>query len=202
MIAKQLSDIGEDDIQALISNAAPEGKTIEYKRELPGNPDADKKEFLADVSSLANSAGGDLIFGVDEAQGVPSEVVGLQLVDNDEEIRRLDSIIVAGLEPRLRYTIRPIIFRDGKLVLIIRVEHSWIGPHRVIFKGHDKFYGRTSAGKYPLDVSELRTAFGFSRSVVERIRSFRTDRIISLANNETPIPCQPGAKLVFALYPV
>lgn len=201
MIAKQLADITEEDIHALISNAVPEGKTIEYKRELPSNSDADKKEFLADVSSFANSTGGDLIFGVNEEQGIPREVVGLQLADRDQEIRRLDSIVVAGLEARVRYAIRPITFRDGKLVLIIRIERSWIGPHRVIFKSHDKFYGRTSAGKYPLDVSELRIAFGFSQSIVERIRSFRADRIMALANDETPVPCQPGSKLVLHCIP-
>ena len=201
MIAKQLADITEDDIRALIANAVPEGKTIEYKRELPGNSDGDKKEFLADVSSFANTSGGDLVFGVDEAQGIPSDVVGLHMADRDQEIRRVDSIIGTGLEPRVRYESRVITFRDGKLVLIIRTDRSWSGPHRVVFKSHDKFYGRTSAGKYPLDVSELRIAFGFSQTVVERIRSFRADRIIALANNETPVSCQPGAKLVLHCIP-
>jgi hypothetical protein len=201
MIAKQLADIAEDDIRALIVNAVPEGKTIDYKRELPGNSDADKKEFLADVSSFANSAGGDLIFGVDEAQGIPTDVVGLQVADRDQEIRRLDSIIGAGLDPRIRYEIRQITTSDGKVVLVIRTERSWIGPHRVTFKSHDKFYGRTSAGKYPLDVSELRTAFGFSQTMAERVRSFRADRIMALAANETPVPCDAGSKLVLHCIP-
>jgi len=201
MITKSLADITEDDIQTLVSNAVAEGKTIDYKRELPGNSDADKKEFLADVSSFVNTAGGDLIFGVEETAGVPTNVVGLQIADRDQEIRRLDSILGAGLAPRVRYEIRPLTFRQGKLVLIIRTERSWIGPHRVIFGGHDKFYGRTSAGKYPLDVSELRIAFGFSQIIVERIRSFKADRIIALANNDTPIPCPPGAKLVLHCIP-
>lgn len=31
------------------------------------------------------------------------------------------------------------------IVLIIRVGKSWIGPHRGIFQGHDKFYPGTLA---------------------------------------------------------
>jgi hypothetical protein len=37
MIPKPLDHITEADLQALISDAVPEGRTIEYKRALPGN---------------------------------------------------------------------------------------------------------------------------------------------------------------------
>jgi predicted HTH transcriptional regulator len=71
MIHKRLEEIQETDLDHLVANGVPEGKTIEYKEILPGNSDGDKKEFLADVSSFANTTGGDLIFGVDEAKGTP-----------------------------------------------------------------------------------------------------------------------------------
>jgi hypothetical protein len=45
MIPKPLSDINDADLQNLISNEVMEGKTIEYKRELPGGQDADRKEL-------------------------------------------------------------------------------------------------------------------------------------------------------------
>jgi predicted HTH transcriptional regulator len=67
MIPKPLDHITEADLQALISDAVPEGRTIEYKRALPGNSDGEKKEFLADISSFANTSGGDLIYGMDES---------------------------------------------------------------------------------------------------------------------------------------
>ena len=64
MINKRIEDIRERDLQELIDNNVLEGKTIEYKRELPGTSDTNKKEFLADVTSFANTSGGDLIYGV------------------------------------------------------------------------------------------------------------------------------------------
>jgi hypothetical protein len=72
----------------------------------------------------------------------------------------------------------------------------------VIFKGHDRFYARNSAGKYPLDVNELRAAFTYSSTLVERIRAFRTDRVIALTNNEAPVPFTPDPKLVLHCIPL
>jgi hypothetical protein len=193
MISKRLEDVSEVDLEHLLANSVPEGKTIEYKKALPSNSDGDKKEFLADVSSFANTAGGDLIFGIDEAQGAPFGIPGLDISDPDAEVRRLDSIINDGLEPRARFANR-VIQRGGKLpALIVRTDRSWIGPHRVVFKGHDKFYARNSAGKYPMDVSELRSAFTLASSLPERVREFRQQRIAKLRNNKTPVPLVMGA---------
>jgi len=63
-LEKDLQLIQEADLEELIKNKVPEGKTTEYKQVLPGSSDADKKEFLADVSSFANAAGGHLLYGI------------------------------------------------------------------------------------------------------------------------------------------
>jgi hypothetical protein len=202
MIQKPIGAIEESDLTALISNGVREGRTIEYKRDLPGNSDGDKKEFLGDASSFANTSGGDLIFGIDESEGLPSQVAGVQSPDNDAVIRRLESILASGLDPRIRYALKPVECADGRRVFVIRVERSWNGPHRVVFQGSDKFFGRNAAGKYPLDVNELRAAFNLSKTAVERIRAFRADRLIALSNNETPVPFSDDSKIVLHCLPI
>jgi Putative DNA-binding domain len=201
MIPKPIEQITETDIAALISNAVPEGRTIEYKQQLPGTNDVEKKEFLADVSSFANSGGGDLILGLEEHQGQPAQIAGLSVPDRDFELRRLDSIIATGLEPRIRYQARFIDTANG-LVFVVRVERSWVGPHRVIFKSHDKFYARNSAGKYPLDTFELRDAFVLSQTARDKLTAFRTERISDLLNNRTPVPFVAGSKIVLHIIPL
>jgi hypothetical protein len=52
-----------------------------------------------------------------------------------------------------------------------------------------------------LDVGELRSAFTLSNTVTERIRAFRTDRIIALSNNETPVLFVEGPKIVIHCIP-
>ena len=189
MIGKNIDQITEEDLQALKDNSVSEGKTIEYKQLLPSKSDSGKKEFLADVSSFANASGGDLIFGIatDKKTGTPKSVEGLSIESVDREISRLGNMMRDGIEPRiLSVGIQPIPLKNSKVALVIRIPKSWISPHRVSYRGHDKFYSRSSNGKYPLDVAELRIAFNLSETITERIRDFRQDRISKIFANETP----------------
>ncbi len=203
MIEKNIDQITEEDLQALIDNSVLEGKTIEYKQSLPSNQDSNKKEFLADVSSFANASGGDLIYGITESGGTPRKLEGLTIENVDLEISRLESMLRDGIEPRiLSMTIKPVRLSNSKTALIIRVPKSWISPHRVSFKGHDKFYSRNSNGKYPLDVAELRVSFNLSEATTERIRSFRQDRISNIFAGETPVPFYDNPQIVLHLIPI
>lgn len=203
MINKSIKDITEKDLQELRDRQEVEGKTIEYKQELPSNTDADKKEFLADVSSFANSSGGDLIYGMVEEGGIPVELKGLDIEDFDQVKQRLENLVRDGIEPRIpSLNIQPVPLSNTRTALVIRVPKSWSSPHRVRYQGHDKFYSRNSAGKYQLDVAELRIAFNLSETITERIRNFRRDRISNIVANETPILLPDTAKIVLHLIPI
>ncbi len=180
MIAKNVDQITEEDLQGLIDNSVLQGKTIEYKQSLARNSESDRKKFLADISSFANANGGDLIYGIieDRKTGIPKVLRGLTIENVDQEISRLDSMIRDGIDPRIiGVTIKAVGLSNSRKALIIRIPKSWISPHRVTFKGYDKFYSRSANGKYPLDVGELRVAFTLSEAVTERIRRFREDRL-------------------------
>ncbi|MCL4475048.1 MAG: ATP-binding protein [Nitrospirae bacterium] len=202
MINKKIEEIGESDLQALVDNKVLEGKTIEYKRELPNNSDSSKKEFLADVTSFANSGGGDLILGIAEEKGEPKSLCGIEIENRDIEKTRLDNIIRSGVEPRiLSISIKPIPLNNSKLAILLRIPKSWNGPHRVILGGHAKFYARNSSGKYELDVDELRIAFNLTDTLIDRIRNFRVERITKVLADETPIRLYPNAKIILHLIP-
>ena len=205
MIKKDIDQITEEDQQALIDNSVLEIKTIEYKQALPTNSEADKKEFLADVSSFANASGGDIIYGIveDKETGTPKLLEGLTIENIDQEILRLDNIIRNGIEPRIHsVSIQPIPLRNSRVALIIRAPKSWSSPHRVTYQGHDKFYSRSSNGKYPLDVAELRVAFNLSETIVERVRRFNIDRASKIIANDTPVPVYGTPKTALHLIPV
>lgn len=202
MIGKNLDDITVDDLLRLIEDSVDEGKTIEYKQVLPGNSDRDKKEFLADVSSFANTNGGDIIYGMEEEDGLPINLIGLEIGDIDTVKLRLDSSIRSGIEPRIIFHLRVISLEDSKVVLIIRIDNSWDKPHRVIYGGHGKFHARTSAGKYSLDTYELRKAFTEKQQIEENIRRFRTDRVFQIIAGETPVPLANKPVLILHLVPI
>lgn len=206
MIARNIDQITEADLLDLENNSVAESKTIEYKQELPGNSDDDKKEFLADVSSFANASGGDLIFGIieDRDTGIPERLEGLEIANVDQEILRLESSIRDGIEPRIwGITVRDIDLSNSKKALIIRIPKSWRSPHRVSLRGrgHGKFFLRSTNGKYPMDVGELRIAFNLSETITERIRNFRVDRIAKIFADKTPVPFYDTAKIALHLIP-
>ena len=204
MIPKDIEKITEADLQTLIDNSVMEGKTIEYKLALPGNSDSEKKEFLADVSSFANATGGDLIYGIlsDNSTGFPKSLDGVACQNIDQEVSRIDNILRDGIEPRISTChIQPVRLSNGTFAIIIRIPKSWLSPHRVSYKTHDRFYSRSSNGKYSLDVSELRIAFNLSEATTERIRRFRESRISKVLSEETPVPMGSSAKIIMHLVP-
>jgi Schlafen, AlbA_2 len=157
-------------------------------------------KFLGAVSSLANTGGGDLLLGIEAKAGLATAVTGIAIPNVDNEKLRLEHLLADSIEPRLpRVEIQPIDCGTGRYVLVIRAHRSWLAPHRVTT--NDKFYGRNSVGKYPLDVSELRTAFVLADSVAERIRNFRNDRLIKIAGGETSIPLYNNTAMIIHVIP-
>jgi hypothetical protein len=199
---KPLDLVNEADLQALVDNKVREIKAIEYKRDLPGNSDSDKREFLYDVSSFANASGGDLIFGMTETDGVAAEVSGLDLGNIDQDILRLENMIRDGIEPRIPgLTIRALDVQITKAAIIMRIPRSFALPHVVKYGGTFKFYSRNSAGKYPLDVAELRAQFALSETTAERIRDFRTARLSKILADETPVSLIKNPRIVLHIVP-
>ena len=203
MIPKRFDDITKADIDALVANSVPEGRTLDYKRTLPGSSDDAKREFLADISSLANAAGGDIIFGVGEDQGVPTVASGLPVIDPDAENLRLDSSIRSGIEPRVpAVQIKAVDGFPAGPVMVLRIPKSWSSPHMVTFKGSSRFFSRTNAGKFQMDVAEIRSAFLLSEELPEKVRRFRDDRLARIVADETPVRLKDGPKLVLHLLPL
>jgi len=200
-----LESIEENTLQDLIDNQVPESKTIDYKAALPGNSDSDKREFLADVSSFANASGGHLIFGIRASSGIPLEFCGVQNINADSEILRIESIIRDGIEPRIPgVSIRAVPLQNQRWAVVIRIPRSWSSPHMVTLKlkDHERFFSRYSRGKYPLDVSELRAAFLLSETTSERIRNFRIERLSKIIAEETPVKLDGVPKIALHIIPI
>lgn len=200
--AISIDSMTEDHLQRLVQDREQESKAIEFKQELPGPLDADKKEFLADFTSFANTVGGDLIFGIRAPSGIAEEVVGLE-GDLDAQLNRLENIIRTGIQHRVMgYSAKLIPLVNGRKILVFRIPRSWALPHRVTLGGHDKFYARHTVGKYQLDVPQLQNLFLLSATTAERIRDFRMERLARINGNETPVSMAPGPKTILHVIPL
>jgi hypothetical protein len=194
-------DLAEQHLAALIEQEDSEGRRLDFKEALPGISDADKREFLADVSSFANAGGGDLLFGMREADtGTAAALVPLAF-NPDAELLRLEQLLSTSVSPRIPGVRMREIPLDRGLALLIRIPGSWEAPHAVSHQGIQRFYSRNSRGKFQLDVGELRNAFLASSGVATAIRNFRTERLGRIAASGDPISTEDAGKIVLHLVP-
>ena len=182
----------------------PEDKRLDYKSQLPafllilGHDEAaedakrrSKIEFLKDVSAFANTSGGHLLYGIKSENGVPTDIRGMDVGNNEDAyIRRLDQLLDSQLEPRIQSGSRDIGFialesPKKEKVLAIYVSKSWRAPHRVKLDG--QFYKRSASLNPTMDVDDLRIAFTVSESVIRTLSDLKR-RGYKLNFNKAPVP--------------
>jgi predicted HTH transcriptional regulator len=110
MLEKTLGDITKDDIQELVDDSVEESKELEYKQYLdPKKKEKNKNILLAEVTSFANSRGGDLIVGISENNGVPQNLGGIPLNKSaDKTVETWGNILRRQTEPKLPTNIHDI----------------------------------------------------------------------------------------------
>lgn len=195
--------IEERDLQELVEAQVPEGLRLEYKRTPYGASDADKREFLKDVSAFANSQGGHLVLGIEEASSVATAIAGIGGSNPDVEILRMEQMARSGLEPSATgIRIKAIPTSSGDHALLLRVPRSWNPPHRVSAQGANRFYVRHSAGVHEASIEELRALFTQSTSALEQARQFRTERLQYIAGGRGERPLEAGGRLILHIVPV
>lgn len=107
------------DVQRLA--AIGEGQFIEFKRRVP-----DGRRLAKEVVAFANSTGGHVLIGVNDA----GAVVGLR--DAHEEIFALSEALEAHCYPPIHYTLERIELARRREVVVIKVPESEGKPHYVI----------------------------------------------------------------------
>lgn len=203
LLDRNFDDVDETTLNELVEAGATETVYLDFKRETYGSSDSDKKEILKDISSFANSLGGQLVIGIDEEDGAASKVTPITGMDIDQELLRLENIVRTGVEPKIiGLRMKRIQVQDGSVILI-NVPKSFNPPHRVIFKNSNRYYARNSSGTYELSLEELRMLFGQQRTIEERAIAFINERFLRIQANDGALllPIEEGA-IVMHLVPL
>ena len=203
LFSKALNEVSIGDIETIVHDKIPESRVLDYKLEIHPATDAGNKEFLKDISAFANTIGGYLIYGVNEEEGMPVDIKGVEIDDFDKMKLRFENLLRTGVDPPVRgVDFVAVDFEESKKVVVVQVPKSVARPHVVKIKDHFRFYGRNSSGVYMLEVDDLRRAFLASETLGTRIRNFRNDRLAQIATGEGHIQLIKGAKVVLHLIPV
>jgi hypothetical protein len=186
MLAQNLDSVDLGLLDTVCRDAWPESITLEFKRDLPGSSDRDKQELLKDVCALANADGGDLVFGIEERDGVAAGIAPIATEAADAAQRRISQVLEAGAEPRIfGVQMRPIPVNGG-YVLVARVPPSYLGPHSIRVNSARRFVMRTGTNISDLTFDQLRSAFDRTASLSEQARRFIAGRVEHLTARRTP----------------
>lgn len=201
----RLTETTQRHLDQIVADQACEGPHLDFKRELPPAwNEAAKHELLADVTAFANAGGGDLLFGVEEdGAGQAQALVPLTIANPDQEVRRIQDIILSLAEPKLPgVQVHAVPIDVGGSIghaVLIRVPQSWAGPHRVRTNQH--FFIREGLRKRQLDIPEIRGLFLRTERQAERVTNFRSERVGKILAGEAPQKLVEGPTIVVHIIP-
>lgn len=209
MLPANLNELTAAHIEGLIESEVPESLTLDYKQELPNkNKESDKKEFLYDVAAMANSAGGDLIYGIAERRteenkptGIPDRLLGTKFSNPQDEEIRLFNYITNSVSPKLiGVVVRSVRCAAGD-ALVVRVPVSRSKPHMVTMDRTNKFYKRTGTVSHPMSWDEIRRAFSEQGELRETIAAWRAHRLDLLEQKRGPVPLEGDVSMLLHIIP-
>lgn len=158
MSIKDASNWEEKDLVGLIQLHAEESLTLEFKRaEALGETDKSKTEISKDVSSFANSAGGLIIYGLEEDSKSPHKATAISPVKPQSFSKEwLDQIINSRIHPRIQgLLIHPINLtgqNSGQCAYAVIIPKS-----PTAHQAHDKrYYKRFNSQSAPMEDYEIR----------------------------------------------
>lgn len=182
---KLLSAVTLEDLKRLVDNAVSESTHLDFKRELSLEDKDQKKEFLRDLTSLANAQGGTIVYGIDEERdlankptGVAKEICGFTIANRDAFILTIGHLLKDGVDERLpSYEIDTVAITSTTYVLMLRVPSSIRAPHMVTLAGERRFFMRVNTGRQEMSTAQIRDSVLRTESLIERVDSFIRDRI-------------------------
>lgn len=161
-----------------------ESVTLDFKQSTYA--DKDKREWLKDVTAFANTRGGRIIIGVNEDEhGQASSAIGIQVESLDKEIHKLQSWLREHTDPDVSGAVRitPETDEEGRKFLIIDIQESESGPHRIEVKSekHTRHvYIRKGRDNVPASMFEIRNMILDSERTPNLISNFIKERQNSL----------------------
>lgn len=156
---KKLNNLTEYNLKylnSLIENKVEESLNLEYKSSgALGKQNNKTTEISKDVSSLANSDGGIIIYGIaeDNNNNLPKEIDSIDRKQFSNEW--LEQIIQSKIRPRLNnFKIYPIDIEPNKVVYVVEVEKSNTA-HQADDKRYYKRFNFQSTAMYDYEVRDI-----------------------------------------------
>jgi len=161
----RFQDISE--IERLIEQRTREVPALEFKSDAPLDGDAARKKLLRDLTSMGNSGGGTIIFGLEadnlSGVGIAKRITPLH---NPAFVSTIENIVRDVVRPPLLWTLTEFESGDG-LVVVAEVQPSSLGPYMFQGYGDHRYYRRGEIGVVEMTEYEVSSAYQLARRSTE-----------------------------------
>ena len=186
----------ENDLLALIADKEAEGKTLDYKRNLVGIGETEKKNFFSMFLTLQTRK---VVTSFSAWKRKTERLLILSRPCRHRPRPRnsASGTNVKGRHPATNhrgFKASAFRFQAATSRSSMQIPKSWNPPRQVTYPKSFRFYGRNTNGKYQLDVDELRSVFSLSASAAERLKLFCIERIAKIVAGDTPLPWRTAPK--------
>lgn len=152
------SSYTEDDINGLITNQIEEAIDLEFKDAAAlDNTDSNKIQISKDVASFANSAGGIIVYGINETE---HKATSISFINGNRVTKEwLDQVIHSNIKQKIEnIEIKPVRFGNdiAQTVYIVKIPQSNTGPH---MSRDNKYYRRYNFQSVPMEEYEVRNLY-------------------------------------------
>jgi len=173
---KSFDNITGTDIQNLIDIKYKECQRMEYKREMYGRGDEEKREMLRDISSIANAYGGFLIVGI-EADDKSIPINSFNIDNAEKESDRIEKSCLSNIEPHISgLKCKTVKMDSGDNVIVFLIPRSLKKPHMINFKQLNQFWIRHNDRKHPMSIEEIRDACISVKNIWKDVGQFLDER--------------------------
>ncbi len=152
------TDFTDVDILKIIELRIEESVNVEFKAAAAlAKTDGSKKEIAKDVSAMANSDGGVIIYGINEVDHVAHSISYVNGRDLPKEW--LESVIISNIQQRIdNIIITPVRFNDDltQTIYVVRVPRSPRAPHMTTDK---RYFKRFNYQAVPMEEYEIRDIY-------------------------------------------
>jgi len=157
-------------VASLVPNGVVESYDLEFKGQIYGRSDKEKRDLAGDVAALANTAGGVILLGIEEDdQARACAAPGVPL--SDAEVGRMRQVVASQVSPLPLFDVLQVEdpAQPGHGFVVLAVPRSPAAPHAVLVNEALRFPRRNGATITYLSEPEVAHAYAARLAgIVER----------------------------------
>ena len=146
-----------EDIQSLIDSGVRESEVLEYKEASRKFTDKEKNEIGKDVSAMANSGGGAIVYGVSTDRNDTTRPLAIESLAV-KNIETFDRVLNSTIQPPVKGIEKRLLPQGQPRVMVVYIPPSEEPPHQNLVG--KKYYRRSGVESIPMEHDLVALHFG------------------------------------------